>query len=292
MKIITGIFLMFVCSLPSISQNVNDFEFIGTITVKGGEKLSYKIVFNQVKDNNIKGYSITDLYGENLTKTLIEGKYDTVNNVLSFNELSNTYTKVDAADSTFCFVSAKKLKIKNINGSKIITGEFKGMFPSGEECAEGKIFLAESKVIKKIQSAVDSIKIHQDSIDTVHDSVNVKVFNKQQKMVLMSNDELLIKYLGTDLTLEIWDGAIPDNDKISIYLNDEIFKENITLTNNKKMFNLPAGEDKFKLKIVALNLGNAGVNTVTFAVKDTVDVKEFSSRLNTGETFDIEFSKE
>lgn len=290
MKIILGIFLLVITNLPGTSQNVNKFQFIGTITINDGEVLSYKIVFNRTTNNNISGYSITDLYGESLTKTSIIGKYDTTKNILSFKELSNVYTKVEGGDSTFCFVSAEKLKIKNINGSKIITGDFKGRFPSGEICADGKIFLTESNLVKKVKSLADSIKSSQDSSNLIQDSI--KVFNNRQEMVLMSKDILLIEYLGKGLILEVWDGVIIDNDKISIYVNDTILKEEITLTGNKKKIHLPVTKDYFKLKIVALNIGLSGVNTVNFAVSDSIGVKEFSSRLNTGESFDVEFRRE
>lgn len=280
---------MLAFSLAGSSQS-NKIEFIGTITITDGDVMSYKISFNQTQDHTITGYSITDLSGENLTRTSIVGKYDTTNNTLSFKELSNVYTKNGEDDSTFCFVTAEKLKIKNINGSKLITGKFKGLFPSGEVCADGKIFMMESSVVKKIKLLADSIKITQDTIDTVQDSI--KVFNKNQELVLMSNDKLLIEYQGKELTLEVWDGAIIDNDKISIYLNDSIFRENITLTRDKKLINLPITEDSFKLKIVALNIGRAGMNTVNFAVKDTVDVKEFISKLEKGETCEVEFRRE
>ena len=134
----------------------------------------------------------------------------------------------------------------------------------------------------------DSIKASLDSVKTLQDSV--KAFNRNQRLVLMSNDTLSIEFTGKELFLEVWDGGILDNDMISIYLNGEILKKEITLTGKKETIELPVSNNNFKLKIVALNTGNLGMNTVSFAVKDTHDViKGFGSRLNKGESFDVEF---
>ncbi len=286
-KLILGILVISVFNTNSSSQNINKFEFVGTLTVSGGEKMSYKISFNHTSNNKIKGYSITDFTGDNLTRTSIVGEYDTINSRLSFNELSNISTKLDVPDSTFCYVSAKKLKIADVNGSKMISGEFKGFFPSGESCANGKIFLMESKVVEKILSVTDKEKTRQDSLDRVKPPV--EVLNKNKKLVLKSNDELFFEYSGNELLIEFWDGAVVDNDMISIYLNDEILKDNITLKREKGSISIPIIEDTFKLKIVALNEGAAGINSVNFTVKNVIGEKEFSSLLNKGESFIVDF---
>jgi hypothetical protein len=82
------------------------------------------VVFVYNEKNKVVGHSITDFTGENQTRTSITGYYDTLNNTFSFNELSNISSNLDVPDSTFCYVSAQKLKIKNTNNNKIISGEF------------------------------------------------------------------------------------------------------------------------------------------------------------------------
>ncbi len=280
---------MLALNLLCSSQNITKFEFVGTITVTDGDVMSYKVVFNQGHNNEISGYSITDYYGKNSTQTSIVGKYDTINNVLIFNELANIKTKADVTNSTFCYISTEKLKIRNVKGNKIITGGFKGLFPSGDLCAEGLIYLVESSFVKKIKSMTDTIKMNQDSMIISKDSI--KVLNAQQNLKIKSNDKLLNEFLGNDIFIEIWDGEVEDNDMISIYLNDEIFKEKIRLKSKKLNITLPNTADTFKLKIVALNEGYSGINTVNFAVNDAHGTKEFTSNLKKGEFFDMEFRK-
>ena len=78
---------------------------------------------------------------------------------------------------------------------------------------------------------------------------------------------------------------------IKIYVNDEIFNESITLTSKKKEVIIPNGEGKLRLKIVALNNGKSGINTVNFELNNSYNVKGFSSILNKGESFHLEFKK-
>lgn len=291
MKSLVIFILLAVNSFNGTSQNTQRFEFDGTIAIKEGETLSYKIVYDQSDNNTITGYTITDVYGENLTKTSISGKYDPVKNEISFTEKRNVYSKIEADDSTFCFVSVQRLSIKTINDKRVISGEFKGVFPTGELCATGKIHLTETNSIKKPNQNPDQTKVLNGNDLRGSDSISIKAFNQQQKMVLMSDEILIIEFIGNDLSLEFWDGAIVDNDKISILFNDQILKEDITLTREKKSIKLPVSDNNFKLKIQALNIGGAGVNTVNFAIKDSSEVKEFSSRLNTEEFFEVEFQK-
>lgn len=280
------ILLIFLCFLGTSQTKT---EFAGAISINEGDVLSYKLTFIQEDNLRITGYSITDLNGESLTKSSIIGEYDTIKKNLSFKELGNIYSKIDDDDSTFCFVHAEKLKIKEINGVKFITGNFQGLFPNGDVCAEGKIFFTESNVIKKVKSIADSIKTIKNLPAELPGEI--KEFNDKQNVVLMSNDKLLIDFSGNFLTLEVWDGAILDNDKIKIYLNDSLIEQEITLTKSKKTIELPANLKLFKVKIVALNIGDTGINTVNFALKDAIEIKEFTSRLNKGESFEAEFRR-
>jgi hypothetical protein len=45
------------------------------------------------------------------------------------------------------------------------------------------------------------------------------------------------------------------------------------------------------LKIVAVDEGSTGINSVYFTVKNVLGVKEFSSLLKKGEAFNLEFKR-
>ena len=94
------------------------------------------------------------------------------------------------------------------------------------------------------------------------------------------------------ISLEVWDGYFQDDDRISIYLNNELIEENLVLRNDKQVIALPQDKSKYLLKIVALNEGSSGINTVNFRLKNSSEVKEFVSMLRKGESFSIDFKKE
>ena len=70
-----------------------------------------------------------------------------------------------------------------------------------------------------------------------------------------------------------------------------LIKENVVLKNRKAIIELPDNKESFRLKIVALNEGSVGINTLNFKFKDATNNNEYVSKLKTGEFFFIEFSK-
>lgn len=302
MKNIFALALFLFLTQIIVAEDYTEFE--GLIATTNGKALSYKIAYKINKDNTIEGYSITDIEGENFTKSLIKGQYNPSKSTLSFKETGNAFTKAKADESTFCFITSDNLKIKKFNGKILISGEFKGILPSGKVAAKGKIFLMESSTMKKIKLAASSIKnksqkptasttklkTHNlDSEDTTAIKKTIKSLSEEQKIVLMSNEKLVVECSPKNLSLDFWDGAYVDGDRISIYLNDNILVENVLLTASKRTIKLTPPGKSFKLKIVALNTGERGGNSGSFEVKDQNNVKPFISNLNKGESFEIEF---
>jgi len=305
MKNFLTLFLFFLFFTQTIIAE--DFsEFVGKISTKKGQVLSYKIVYKIMENNTIEGYSLTDIEGEKLTKSRILGQYNPSKKTLSFKETGNAFTKTGDDESTFCFIVADNLNIKKINGKTLIIGGFKGVYPSGKVGAEGYIILIESSTKKEIKLVANSTKpkiqnttnsaakkeiktLNVADGDTAAIKQAIKSLSENQKLVLMSNEKLLIECSKTDLYLDVWDGGYVDGDSISIYLNNKILQKNILLTKARKTFKLTAPAESFNLKIVALNTGTRGANTASCEVKDQNNVRQFSSNLNKGESFDIEF---
>lgn len=282
MRLIITFTIAFITSYLCFSRNNKQIEFVGTLAIKNGEVLSYKLIFNQQVNNEISGYTITDFYGKKKTRTSITGIYDTINNIISFNETQNIVKRKDLADSNFCFVSAKKLKTRTVRGYKIISGQFKATYPSGDLCADGMIYLIESILVEKIKSMPDIKPISKDSILD-------KKINKDSITVLRANQTTIVEQESNEVTIEIWDGSVPDNDMIRIFYNDKTFRENITLTSNKVILQLPSNEKNYKLKFVALNEGYSGLNTLNFLIKNSQGEKKIESILRKGEFFEIDF---
>jgi hypothetical protein len=147
------------------------------------------------------------------------------------------------------------------------------------------IYLVESKLYEKISEKINEKKellpIQNDSIIIVKDTIKV----------LTSNHKLIIDQWCNNVSIELWDGCVPDNDQISIYLNDRLFRGNITLTNKRNRIKLPSTDQKIKLRIVALNEGDSGLNTLDFVIKNSFGEKKFVAVLRKDESFEIEFSE-
>ncbi len=299
-------FLIVLCSLKASASHTT-YEYIGTLTLDEGGVLTYKLVIEENDNYFVSGYSITDIYGENFTKTSIMGSFDKKKKNFSYNELNNLKKKEGEEDSTFCFVEANKLSIKSINGIKVMSGRFEAFYPSGELGASGDLFLLESNSKKKIDLQMDSAELSSyitnkipfekksnshkkpDSIQTLQE--NIKLLTEKRNLVMVNNEQLLVNYSKNGLKLEVWDGAELDGDSIRVFLNDNVLEEAIRLKKKKQTIELPDNLGYFTLKVEALNNGSSGVNTVNFMVSDNKNTNRFTSRLNVGESFETIFKK-
>ena len=157
-----------------------------------------------------------------------------------------------------------------------------------------EIKLAASSTKTKIQNKTTSTTKKETKTrnfadkDTTAIKQAVKSLSEKQKMVLMSNEKIVIESSKTDLYLDIWDGAYVDGDSISIYLNNKILQENIHLTKTRKTIKLPTKKESLRLTIVALNIGQRGANSVSYELKEKDNAIQFISKLNKGESFNIE----
>lgn len=284
MKLFSSVFSLILVSQALFGQNTVNQEFTGIIAISGGEKISYKLIIEEIENGIFRGFTISNFEGEDYTKTKIKGKLSLDDLSMSFEELDNVETKSSAEASTFCYVSAPNLKIRILKNKNIIAGKFLGLFPSGEECAGGIILLTNGGDLRKIE------KMNVEKPVTI-EKMPVKK-SLEFDSVLTSNEKLEIVNRDNKISLEVWDGYFQDDDRISIYLNDELIEENLVLRNDKQAIALPQDKSKYLLKIVALNEGSSGINTVNFRLKNSSEVKEFVSMLRKGESFSIDFKKD
>ncbi|MEQ8518642.1 MAG: hypothetical protein RLN79_07860 [Cytophagales bacterium] len=284
MKLFSSVFSLILVSQALFGQNTVNQEFTGIIAISGGEKISYKLIIEEIENGIFRGFTLSNFEGEDYTKTKIKGKLSLDDLSMSFEELDNVETKSSAEASTFCYVSAPNLKIRILKNKNIIAGKFLGLFPSGEECAGGIILLTNGGELRKIEEM------------NAEQPVAIKKMPAKKSLefdsVLTSNEKLEIVNRDNKISLEVWDGYFQDDDRISIYLNNELIQENLVLRNDKQVIALPQDKSKYLLKIVALNEGSSGINTVNFRLKNSSEVKEFVSMLRKGESFSIDFKKD
>lgn len=272
--------LLSVCWLTVFTQNTLKNEFVGVIKTSDEDIISYKINFTELENGKIEGFSYTDFYGKNYTKSKIVGTLK--ESKLSFKEIGNVSSKSKEDIETFCFIHVENLKIKTINEKRIIQGKFKGLYSSGKSCTNGTIYLAGAELLEELNLNTDSLK----KIDSLF---RFKKAENDIKLI-KANDRVNMHWVSDRIILHVWDSYTEDNDIVNIYFNDILIEENLVIKNNKKVIEIPFTETNGIIKIVAINEGYTGTNTVNFILKDKIKSTSVMSSLKTGEEVFIEFN--
>ncbi|NJM80858.1 MAG: hypothetical protein HC854_16850 [Flavobacterium sp.] len=103
----------------------------------------------------VSGYSVTDLNGAHETKNVISGTYNKKEKNFSFKEEDIIYTKSTFNKNSFCFVNYSG-KVKLVNNSSKIEGDFKGLFKDKTKCIDGTVLLVGTDKIYKLVDKVNS----------------------------------------------------------------------------------------------------------------------------------------
>ena len=259
-------------------------EFIGTLQTSEGQYISYKLIFTQDETGKIIGKSITDFYGKNCTESLIDGKINSKDNTISFQETKNVTTKSKADPSVFCYVQINNLKFEKFKGKFYIKGVFKAKFTSGVECAHGMIYLASAELL-------EDIKAKAKNKDTLHNEIaKLKSAMKEYK-TLTSNDVLKVKATDKVLKLVVWDSYLEDNDQVDIYVNGALIQDNLEIKQERKTIEIPITTAVTEIKIVAENEGTSAKNTLTGFVQNGTQNIPFLTKLKTGQFVFIKVNK-
>lgn len=268
------------------------YEFVGALVTSSNYKITLKLNIVVDKDGIVSGKSITDYYGENSTESKIEGNLDLDSKLLSFHEVSNIKTKSNADASTFCYISVTDIPVTVEDEKNIISGDFKGTFPSGASCAEGKIYLVGADILEKLSSseseAANATNVTENKPETLQELK--RVINPSEQ--LKNGESIKVGWNTNKIKLSVWDSYFEDHDKINIYFNGELVHANVEVKERKKTFDLPFEGDTFTIKIEAVNEGLAPPNTVHASVVDGGSVWPFMTKLKKGESATIQIEKE
>jgi hypothetical protein len=288
-KILLSIILLIEFQSITLSQD-NHYEFIGVLNAESNGFITYKLIFEELKNGKIEGESISDFYGKDCTISKIEGSIDKKNNKISFKETTNLSTKSKASTNLFCYVHADNLKIKTTHGKSIIQGTFNGYFPSGKSCVDGSIYLVSADILETISDKIDKIDTTKLEDSTKLDLKKLKTIVDENK-TLTANQHLKIKPNTNELNLEIWDSYREDGDQVDIYINEQKIREHIEIKQERKVISIPLSTDTKYIKIVAVNEGTTPPNTVNFQLKDGTNYTSANTRLKKGEAIFIDVTR-
>ncbi len=290
-KFIYYLTLFFLPTL-TLAQTNTKYEFVGTLQLSNNELISYKINFTDVGKGKIEGSSITDIYGDDRTKSIIKGSINFSEQKISFTETSNLSTKSNAKENEFCYLTIKNAKFKTVRGKTILQGKFTGKLPDGTNCANGTVFLVSSSYLQEIENNYlnpDKIK-NSDTLNLIRDKISM-LKQRAEKNTLKSNEVLNVNWQSNEIILEVWDGEQEDLDEISVFINDKKIIDKLTLRRQKKVFIIPLEEKVTTIKIIGLYEGLSAPCTANINLKDGSEITPVISVLKKGESNSINIRK-
>jgi len=285
-----GKLLLVVVFLRFFETTYAQGEFVGALIVPKNQIITYKISFEIKDDNTIEGLSTTDFLGENKTISKISGTFS-ADSILSFHETANLSTISNSDNASFCYVFVNSITLKVINEKTLLQGDFIGKYSNGNNCAEGKINLISTNIIKELQTLIDSSKIGSDTTEKITSFLNAVTTPIENIKTIHSNEELVIEWEKDSIEFDVWDGYLEDNDVISIYQDGKLIESFYTISNNKKTFKLPFYSDTSLIEIIAINEGGTVSNTVNYNFKDKITQTPIISSLKKEESIFIRVTR-
>ena len=279
---IFGLLFLFCISFNLLAQD--DYSYVGAIKLNDSSLISYRLDFIE-KDGLITGYSTTDIGRAHETKSYISGFFDDEANSLNFYESGILYTKSKITQDDFCFVHFDG-RLRNMNENQRIEGEFQGLYSDGKECIKGEIALSNFKKVlkrtrkmdRKIDRSVFVSKEKKEKINLVKlmDSLSLNIIKKDEVLSVFSSSETV--------QLTLFDAGQEDGDVVTILVNGRIILKDYEVTIKKETLSVALDSPKTVLKVIAVNNGSIGGNTVKIDISDGINTIETLTNLQAKET--------
>lgn len=292
-KIMFKFFFYFLIFSIFSSYSQDKYEYFGAIKLNGSDKavISYRLVFSE-NNGLIKGYSVTDLGGNNETKNIISGVYNRKTKEINFKEETILYTKSKYSQEMFCFVNFSG-KVKLVESNTKLEGNFKGLYKNKKKCIDGTLTLIGSNKLYKLLNKINN-KIQKSSkvTEEVKQKVNPITILDSLKLNNLTKDQNLNLFTKYDtMVLEIWDSKDEDGDVINLYNNKTLLLENYTILNRKKKITVKLEKNQSVFTIEAIDEGTLKPNTSTIQLIDGDRMFELISNLKKGEKAFITINK-
>ena len=284
------IFLTFFTSLFSFSQESQ--SYVGVIKLSDTTLISYKVSF-QLDGEKVKGYSISDLGGDNETRSNIFGEYNKEKKTLDFREVGIVYTKSVVSRDSFCNINAR-IKLFAFGKTNKIKTNFIGLFPDHTPCIDGELLLsAQAKVESRIDKIEDKLNKSKRVPDSIKQRLNLHKMVDSLQMNILKKDQILSLFSTSKMVkFTIYDGGKEDGDRISIFANGTPVLSNYEASNEKKVFTVQIVSDKTTIMIKALNEGLIAPNTVIVEIEDDNNIIKALSNLKAKELTKIDIIKQ
>lgn len=285
-------FLTFLLTL-SLNGLAQKTTLSGAIVIDKTEVMSYTITYQLSDNNTLTGHSISDLNGEEETKSQITGSYNAKAQTMNFEEKKILHTKSKSPIDEFCLMKVQG-KFEKKGGKTVFTGEFSAFNQDDDIlCASGTLILLTekdmnalsakaAKVIKKLPSA-DSLALAKEAAkaDTLPWARNVFEMDNGKSAEIELKSNFII--------LELVDNRYQDGDKISVFKNGVKIISNLEMTNKVQSYRYEIGknEKEVTLSFLAEDEGSIALATFTAVIKNGRENNLIRASLNKGETIKV-----
>lgn len=258
-----------------------DMVFIGALSVKGSKDYPYKLQFKD-SNNELKGYSVTDIMGPDQTRTAITGSVDIYKKTIHFRETYIIQTKSAVDKDSFCFIDAT-LKMSEMQGAKMLKGNFIGYRPNSKSvCGKGniKLFSAADVLDKlmKIAPPRDTIPIEKPVISSQVDAPAGNIIQLSQGLTFEAVCD------GPSASLQLWDDKDIDGDIVSVKLNGKTILDQYSLDAHKKQLIVQlTGQAADTVAFIAINEGTSPPNTARLRITSGTSIYDINASTKIGE---------
>jgi hypothetical protein len=108
---------------------------------------------------------------------------------------------------------------------------------------------------------------------------------------LKSNDKIELKWVSSNLIIEVWDNYSEDKDLINILFNDRKIADKLEIKNDHHRITQKIEKGKSVIKLIAIDEGTSPMNTVNILLLDGDKPTLLTARLKKGEVVIIQLNK-
>lgn len=266
--------VLFILSTNLMNAQETSYNYSGFIELSDASKIPYQLKFN-VQNDSILGYSISDSFGIDETKSTVIGTIDS--GVFLINEVDIMSSKAAVLNSEFCLLHMNLNLVEN-EEVRYLKGEFNGFYTDSVPCVSGQILLVDSL------SFVKSIITEQ--------PIKKKEKNKELSVRTLSvESSLSFQTSKNSITLLLWDDGIVDGDEVSVFSNDQAILMNYKVKRRKKKLLIPLKDGLNVVTVNAFNVGLYSPNTTRIQIVGVGKKFEAVTYLDQGESATIKIKR-
>ena len=260
------IFVLFILSVHILSAQDEGYNYSGFIQLDDDSKIPLQLKF-KVEQNIIIGYSVSDYFGLDETKSSIVG---TVNqDIFLINEIDVMYSKSTVLENEFCLLQMR-LQLVEENKIRCLKGEFNGFYTDSVACATGQVFLIDSLSFLNPINVIEPIKKKEGKKD-----LSVRTLSVETGLSFQTSKDVV--------SILLWDSGIVDDDVVSVFSNSELVLLDYKVKRRKKKLEIPLQVGLNSVSVKAIGVGLYAPNTTRIQIIGVGKTYEAVTYLRQGE---------